>query len=194
LQRSGYAARDILQLKNDLADARAELDALKAEKADDPLVPIGPVLAAKMLGARVPDTEASEQAEPSSDVVVLPGNWEDIVETHSTSVDGRCGCGALCPDRDALARHREAVLSPATQAEPWKCGECKTINSPWMKSCELCSSERDDVAEVTPATPTEPRVVRTKKDCFHPWPGCNCPSVEVIEDVSGSASTAEEKP
>jgi hypothetical protein len=67
---------------------------------------------------KLPDTEATEQAEPSSDVVVLPDNWEDIVETHSTYANGRCGCGALCPDRDALARHREAVLSPARPTEP----------------------------------------------------------------------------
>jgi len=44
------------------------------------------------------------------------------------------------------------------QAEPWKCGDCKTINSPWMKSCEFCLSEAGPVVEVTPATPTEPRV------------------------------------
>lgn len=34
----------------------------------------------------------------------------------------------------------------------------------------------------TEQAPREPRVVRKKKDCFHPWPGCNCPVVEVVED------------
>lgn len=77
LQRSAYAARDILQLKNDLAEARAELDALKAEVVVLPTDwrdRVAEEVPSTWLGCLVdlieswrgqPDTEPSEQAGPA---------------------------------------------------------------------------------------------------------------------------------
>lgn len=44
---------------------------------------------------------------------------------------------------------------------------------------EWCAANGIPVdTEATEHAPREPRVVRKKKDCFHPWPGCNCPVIE----------------
>lgn len=141
LQRSAYTARDILQLKNDLADARAQLDVLEQDRqawqgheceagcTRPHVLPDGSPFGQ-------PDTEASDalQCDASGEGVCCRN------EGH----DGECDPG---PDIEA-----------GEQTEPWKCGECKTINSPWMKSCEFCLSEAGPVVGVTSATSTESRM------------------------------------